>query len=280
MVPALQERLRRHWTPARLVLVGVGVASFYLTYVGYRNLKSALPFARDFNDPGQMFDRELNTLDRVLFFGNQPGPVLHDILGTGIAAHVLSTIYLVFLPLVPILVMVWVVWSPRIAFGYWFVLSQCLTWALGTASYYALPTLGPVYFYAPGYTDLPQTGTTSAVESLRRSRDTILNGAYDGTIVDNVVNSVAGFASLHTAVTLAWALIVQFTIQSRWIKRIFWTNVAATIVATIYFGWHYVADDVAGIAIALVAVYVAALAIGRARTLEAQPSRPEFQHPN
>ena len=35
--------------------------------------------------------------------------------------------------------------------------------------------------------------------------------------------------------------------------------VAATMVATIYFGWHFVVDDVAGVLIAMLA-----LALGRA----------------
>jgi hypothetical protein len=33
-------------------------------------------------------------------------------------------------------------------------------------------------------------------------------------------------------------------------------NFCLTCVATLYFGWHYVADDIAGIAIALVSFYV------------------------
>ena len=45
----------------------------------------------------------------------------------------------------------------------------------------------------------------------------------------------------------------------RWLKIVFWVNACLTAVATLYFGWHYVADDVAGVAIALVSFYVGAL---------------------
>jgi hypothetical protein len=272
MLPVVKERLRTHWTRDRIVLVALGVTALYVTYVGYRNLKSALPFVRDFSDPTQMFDRELNQLDRTLFFGHHPGPVLHDVLGTGVVAHVLSTIYLLFVPMVPLLVMVWIVWSRRISFGYWFVVSQCFAWALGTASYYALPTLGPAFHYASGYTDLSPTGTTTLVNSLRKSRDTILNGSYDGSSVEGIVNSVAGFASLHCGITLLWALMVQFTVRSVWMKRIFWLNFGLTVVATIYFGWHYLADDVAGIMIAFVSFYLGGLATGQ-RFDRHRPSR-------
>ncbi|MEO9322953.1 phosphatase PAP2 family protein [Nocardioides sp. C4-1] len=263
MGAVVKERLRTHWTRDRILLVSLGVTCFYVTYVGYRNLKSALPFVRDFSDPSQMFDRELMNVDRLLFFGHRPGPVLHDVLGSTVAAHVLSTIYLLFVPMVPLLVMVWIVWSRRISFGYWFVVSQCFAWALGTASYYALPTLGPAFYFAPGYTDLAHTGTTDLIAALYKSRATILNGSYDGQSVEGIVNSVAGFASLHCGITLLWALMVQFTVRSVWLKRIFWTNFGLTVIATIYFGWHYLADDVAGIMIALLSFYLGGLATGQ-----------------
>ena len=263
MGPVIRERLATHWTRQRIVLVVLGVTCFYVTYVGYRNLKSALPFVRDFQDPDKMFDRELNTVDQMLFFGNRPGPVLHDLLGTTVTAHVLSTVYLLFVAMVPLLVMAWIVWSRRISFGYWFVLSQCLAWALGTASYYALPTLGPAFYYQPGYTELAQTGTTTLLDSLSQNRAALLNGSYDGQSVEGIVNSVAGFASLHCGITLLWALMVQFTVRSTWVKRVFWVNFGLTVVATIYFGWHYIADDVAGIMLALLAFYLGGLATGQ-----------------
>jgi hypothetical protein len=263
MLPVVRERLATHWTRDRITLVVLGVTCFYVTYVGYRNLKSALPFVRDFQDQDQMFDRELNTVDRVLLFGHRPGPLLHDLLGTNVAAHVLSTIYLLFVAMVPLLVMAWIVWSRRISFGYWFVASQCFAWALGTASYYALPTLGPAFYYQPGYTELAHTGTTDLLASLYKNRATLLNGSYDGQSVEGIVNSVAGFASLHCGITLLWALMVQFTVRNVWVKRIFWTNFGLTVVATLYFGWHYIADDIAGIMLAFVSFYLGGLATGQ-----------------
>lgn len=263
MLPVLRERWRTHWNRDRLTLVALGVSCFYVTYVSYRNLKSALPFVRSFDNPNDMFDRELNTIDRVLFFGNQPGPVMHDILGTDLTAHVLSSIYLWFLPLVPLALTAWLVWSRNISYGYWFATSQGIAWSLGTLSYYALPTLGPVFHFAPGYTALAHTPTTDLIESLSSSRNKVLYGDYDGSAVEGIVNSVAGFASLHTAITLLVALMVQFTLRSQLLKVVFWVNFALTIVATIYFGWHYLADDIAGVMIAFVAFYLGGIATGQ-----------------
>jgi hypothetical protein len=256
--PAVRERLRTHWNRERITLVVLGVVCFYVTYVSYRNLKSALPFVMD-----SMYDRELHQLDRVLFFGHDPSTALHTLLGTGIAAHLLSYIYLWFLPLVPLALMAWLVWSRNLSHGYWFATSQCLAWALGTLSYYALPTLGPGLEYPPLYSDLAHTPTNDLMDSLVRARQQIRLGGYDGQGVEGIVNSVAGFASLHCAITLLVALMVQYTLKSKVLKIVFWTNFSLTALATVYFGWHYLADDIAGVMIAFISFYLGGIASGQ-----------------
>ena len=254
MPSIVRERLDTHWTRERLTLVVLGIVCFYVTYVSYRNLKSCLPIAR----PGVEYDRELMYLDRVLFFGNDPPVVIHAILGENLAAHGLSSIYLWFLPLVPLALVAWLVWSRNISFGYWFATSQCLAWALGTLSYYVLPTKGPGFEYFPRYEGLAHTPTTDLMNALANDRVDVIHGGLTG-----IVQSVAGFASLHTAITLLVALMVQYTLRSRVLKVIFWVNFGLTVVATLYFGWHYIADDLAGILIAFVAFYVGGIATGQ-----------------
>jgi hypothetical protein len=250
----MRERIRQHWTRDRLVLVVMGVVCFYVTYVSYRNIKSFLPFVR----PDTYFDRELHLADKALFFGSEPAVVLHNVLGTDWAAHFLSTIYLWFLPLVPLTVTAWLVWSRNISYGYWYATSQCIAWSLGTLSYYMLPTLGPGFEYAFLYRDLADTGSSQLMEALASGRQQVM---YSGTTGD--IQSVAGFASLHCAITLLVALMAQYTLRNRVVHWVLWANFAVTVVATLYFGWHYVADDVAGIVIALVAFYVGGVASGQ-----------------
>jgi membrane-associated phospholipid phosphatase len=277
LMPAIRERLRTHWTRDRITLVVLGVVCFYVTYVSYRNLKSALPFVLD-----TKYDRELHTLDKALFFGNDPSTVLHSVLGTGVTAHVLSFIYLWFLPLVPLALMAWLVWSPNLSYGYWFATSQCIAWSLGTLSYYALPTLGPGLEYRPLYTDLAHTPTDDLMKSLVEARHQILTGGYDGSGVEGIVNSVAGFASLHCAITLLVALMVQYTLESRVLKIVFWVNFALTMVATVYFGWHYLADDIAGVMIAFISFYLGGIASGQKfekRSLRSHPTTTTSQVP-
>ena len=78
--------------------------------------------------------------------------MLHALLGETIAAHVLATVYLLFLPVSPISLIVYLVWSRNISWGYWYATAQCLAWMFGTISYYLLPTLGPNFAFPFRYT--------------------------------------------------------------------------------------------------------------------------------
>lgn len=256
--------VKEHWTRDRIVLVVIGLGSFYVTYVGYRNLKSFLPFVRE-----GTYDSMLKDWDLALFFGEYPAVVMHNLLGEGIAAHVLSFIYLIFLPFVPLSLTGWLVWSRNISFGYWYVTAQCLCWALGTASYYAIPSLGPAFQYVWLFEDLEPTGVTSLQDSLYEGRAEVFYNPFAES-----VQSVAGFASLHVAVTLCAALVAHYTVRHAWIRWSLWAFFVTTVIATIYFGWHYIADDVAGVAIAVVSVWLGGLATGQKFERYGLASRP------
>jgi len=246
--------IHEHWTRERIALVIIGLTSFYITYVGYRNLKNFLPFIREGTQ-----DPLLKAIDEALLFGHDPAILLHTVLGEGVSAHVLSFLYLIFLPFVPISVTAWLVWSRNISFGYWYVTSQCLAWALGTASYYAIPSLGPAFYYVWLYSGLEHTGVTQLQDSLFYGRSEVRFDPFGS----EGVQSVAGFASLHVAITLVAALVAHYTVRHAWIRWGLWVFFALTVVSTIYFGWHYIADDVAGALIAIVAVWLGGLATGQ-----------------
>ena len=251
----IRARIREHWGRERLILVVLGLVSFYVTYVSYRNLKSFLPFVEG---DDHKFDRELDLVDHALFLGHSPGIALHNLLGTGILADVLSMVYLWFLPLVPLALIAWLTIGRNLSHGYWFATSQVLAWTFGTISYYMLPTLGPGFAFPWRYEPVLDTPSGALMKGLSNGRNNVLHSGIEGS-----VQSVAGFASLHCAITLLVALMVQYTIKSRLLHWIFWVNFCLTAVATIYFGWHYIADDIAGILIALLSFYLGGIASGQ-----------------
>ena len=262
--------VREHWTKERITLVIVGIVSFYVTYVSYRNIKNYLPFImRDGDGPPTKYDYALHRFDHWLLFGHDPATLLHHVLGTSVSAYVLSWVYLIFLPMVPVSIVVWAVWSRNVSFGYWFITAQCICWALGTASYYAIPTLGPNFYFVWLYQGLPHTGVADLQDALFYARQNVLwNPFADG------VQSTAGFASLHVAITVSLALVAQYTLRTRLIKVVLWAYVVLVTISTTYFGWHYIADDIAGLAIAIVSVYLGALGTGQKFDRRGRSSHP------
>jgi membrane-associated phospholipid phosphatase len=58
------------------------------------------------------------------------------------------------------------------------------------------------------------------------------------------------------------ALIAHYTVRSRVMRWGLWAYLVLVVISTTYFGWHYIADDLAGVVIAVVSVYVGGLATG------------------
>lgn len=252
------------WSWQRAGLAAVGLLSFYVTYIGYRNLKSFLPFARD-----GTADPALLELDRAMGLGVDPPALLHTLLGTGAVAHVLSLVYVFFIVFVPISLGAALVWTRDVRRGYWWVTALCVNWVLGAASYYVLPSLGPVYVDPGAFDALPHTAVTDLQAMLLEHRNEVIANPH-GTAN---VHGIAGFASLHVAIVFSAALVAHLVGLARHVRWALWTFLALTSLATIYFGWHYVIDDVAGLAIGAVAVWLGAMATGQPLRWGLRPGR-------
>ena len=244
----------QRWWGRRGLIVLVCILGFYATYLSYRNLKSFLPFATD----GTLHDTGLLNLEEALFFGSQPATLMHDLLGTGISAEILSAAYLAFLTFVPLSLGVALVWSSRIAAGLWYVTALSFVWLLGALSYYLVPSLGPIYAKPGLFADLPTTGVSELQATLLEHRKEVIASPQ----ASDAVQSIAGFASLHVAVIFTAALIAHLVGVPRLLRVGLWIFFGLTVLATIYFGWHYFVDDIAGLAIALIAVYGAGVLVG------------------
>jgi hypothetical protein len=250
---SLRDVFRDRWPWRRVRLAVVGLLSFYVTYVAYRNLKGYLPSARE-----DLFDDWLAVADRILFLGYDPAVVLHNVLGTGAAAYVLSFVYVSYLVVVPLSLAAALVWTRDLARGFWYVAALNLNWALGVASYYVAPSLGPIYVEPENFANLPETGVSMLQDSLWNTRITVLMepGATDS------VHGVAAFGSLHVSVVFTAAYFAHRIGLHGALCAILWVYLGLTVLSTVYFGWHYVVDDVAGIAIGWASVTVAAIATG------------------
>jgi hypothetical protein len=243
---------RERWPWRRIGFVVGAIVAFYATYLCYRNVKSYLPLARP-----EMVDSDLANFERGVF-GTDPSTLLHQLLGSGVSAQVLSTIYLLFLTFVPISVGVALVWSTDRAGGLWWVSVLSLNWVLGVASYFLLPSMGPAFVEPHLFTGLPDTGTSSLQGALMEDRRAFVADP----VGSGQLQSIAAFASLHVSIVFAGALVAHLLRAPRTLRIALWVYLGLTFAATIYFGWHYVVDDIAGFAIGFASVYLGALMTG------------------
>ncbi|CAA9518473.1 MAG: hypothetical protein AVDCRST_MAG13-3219 [uncultured Solirubrobacteraceae bacterium] len=250
---AMREVRRSRWTPRRMLVAGGALLSFYVTYLSYRNLKGALPLLR----PGDLFDRQLAELDRDLFLGNDPAVLLHDLLGVGLPTHVLSTVYAAFILFLPLCLGLTLVFSPDLATSLFFATALSINWLLGIASYYLLPALGPIYADPATFAGLPYSEVTRLQEMLLDHRTAFLRDPDTGT-----PQAIAAFASLHIAMSVTPLVAAYLLGLGRRVKLALWTWLVVTTVATIYLGWHYVVDDVAGLAMGALSLLMARALMG------------------
>jgi hypothetical protein len=252
--PAAMRAVRRErWTGRRANAVAIALVSFYATYLAYRYLKSLVPFLR----PGDLFDHELADVDRVLFLGHDPAALLHGLLGTGVAAHLLSTVYAAFIVFLPLSLGLALVFSHRLQLSLFYAAALSINWVLGAATYFVLPALGPIYAFPEWFVQLPHTEATRLQQMLLEDRVGFLADPAHGT-----PQAIAAFASLHVALSFTALVTAQLVGAARWLKIALWTWLGLTLVATVYLGWHYVVDDIAGIAIGAASLVLARLLTG------------------
>jgi hypothetical protein len=263
---AMRSVRRERWTPRRGLAVGSALIGFYVTYMAYRNLKAIVPLLR----PGELFDRQLADLDRSLFLGHDPAALLHSVLGAGFAAHVLSTFYVAFIVFLPLSLAIALVFARHLQAGLFYATALSINWVLGAASYFLLPSLGPVYAEPGDFARLPASEVTHLQHVLLDQRVAFLSHPVTAT-----PQSIAAFASLHISMSLTAVLAAHLLGAGRRLKVGLWVWVACTTLATVYLGWHYVLDDLGGVAIALAALALARLltGVGLGRSAAAFPAQ-------
>jgi hypothetical protein len=249
----LLDVMRERWTLEHTRFAFVGLGAWYLTYVAFRNLKSFVPFVNR-----HLWDTTLDRIDRALFFGNDPAVLLHQWLGEGVAAHFFSFVYIAWIGFVPASLVIALVWSRNGRAGSWYVTAVAVDWVLGALTYFLVPSLGPAYARPEDFSGLAHTANSDIILELMNDRHDVLVNPF--TTSD--VQTIAAFASLHVGITvtmLVMAELLSLHVALRWFLRIF---LAITVVTTVYLGWHYFVDTIAGAALGYAGVAIAAWGTG------------------
>jgi hypothetical protein len=244
---------RERWTAEHVRFALVGLGTWYVTYVAFRNLKSFVPFVNS-----DLADRELAAFDRVLFLGHDPAVLLHGLLGTGWAAHVMSFIYVAWIAFVPFSLVIALVWSRNVTGGAWYVTAVAVDWVLGVATYFAVPSVGPIYAKPSQFTGIGDTFVGKLAATMLEDRQEVL---ADPAATD-AVQTIAAFASLHVGIMVTVCVMAHLLGLPRLVRTGLWVFFGLTVLATVYLGWHYVADALGGVVLGGAGVWIAALATG------------------
>jgi membrane-associated phospholipid phosphatase len=239
---------RERWTRHRMLAAGAALISFYVTYLAYRNLKAVVPLLR----PGDLFDRQLSGFDRAVFAGHDPATLLQTLLGTGFSTQVLSTFYVAFIVFLPLSLAIALVFARDLPTSLFYATAMSVNWLLGAGSYFLLPSLGPAYFDPSIFAALPHSEVTHLQGVLLDQRIGFLRNPDTGT-----PQAIAAFASLHIAMSFTAVLGAHLLGLSRRVKIALWAWLVITLISTVYLGWHYVVDDVAGLVIGAVGLLTA-----------------------
>jgi membrane-associated phospholipid phosphatase len=222
--------------------VVTGLIGYHVVYLGYRNLKS-------WNAFNPLRDDDLLVFDRALFLGHSPWVMLHTLLGESYAAEALAVVYRSFTYVIVLGLVGSLALIPRVRKAYVFLSAATWAWILGTLCYYVLPSLGPYAAVPREFAGLQHTPITDTQAEYLVERAAFL---ADPSASDAFV-SLGAFASLHVGFTTLVFLMARYYGLRR-LSRVLAVYLAAVIVSTVYFGWHYVLDDIAGVLLALAAV--------------------------
>ncbi|GGF57266.1 hypothetical protein GCM10011519_34020 [Marmoricola endophyticus] len=246
--------LRERWTPRQVRFMLVGLAAWYVTYATFRNLKNAVPFVND-----TLWDSTFASIDRWLFFGHDPAQVLHSLFGTSsLVAHFFSFVYVAWIVLIPVSLAWALVFTRHRSASAWFVTAIAVDWALGAITYFAFPTLGPIYSDAGTFAGLPHTMVTDLEQGLLDGRIEVLADPVGA----HTLQSIAAFASLHVGLMMTMCLVVQLASRRRSYKIAAWAFLGLTSLGTVYLGWHFAIDTVGGVLVGTAGMWIAALGTG------------------
>ncbi len=158
----------------------------------------------------------------------------------------------------PVTIAIALVWTRATRAGEWYVTAVAIDWALGAVLYVVLPTVGPIYSDPRTFAALPETYVSRLQESMGADRVAVLADPVGA----GTLQTIAAFASLHVGIMVTICLIVELIKMPRWVRVSSWVFLALTCLSTVYLGWHFAIDVVAGAALGAFAVWLAGLATG------------------
>jgi membrane-associated phospholipid phosphatase len=137
-----------------------------------------------------------------------------------------------------------------------YVGSAMWAWILGVGSYYLIPSLGPFHEAPQEFAGLTRTSIQATQQQYVAQRDHLLAHPQ----AHDAFAQISAFASLHCAMTFLIVLMARYY-GLRWLTWAAAVFLAGTLIATVYLGWHFAVDDLAGLLLAWISVQLGKLTV-------------------
>lgn len=139
----------------------------------------------------------------------------------------------------------------------WFFAASALVYLFGIWLTVAWPTFGPCFVDAKNWSWLQSHPIGRFQGTLARDMMRTLQTVSAGAPLEaRAFSGVAAFPSLHVGHMAVVAFICARTPGLRWYTLVVAVGIALTGMATVAFGWHYLADTFGGILVAALAVWL------------------------
>ena len=204
-----------------------------LVFVLFIQLKHLTPFLR-----ADLLDSSFLLGEQRVLGGKLAAEWMIDLFGLA-SASFLSTCYTLFFPYMGLLLGLLLLQRDcRLARD--FAMGFASLWFLGVLAIYLFPTWGPCFFRPDLFARLPESGAKELISELWRGKTFVEKNPQSPA----GVFLISGFPSLHLAVVTYGSLVLgRLSVPLARISAVF---LILTVLSTLYFGWHYLLDDIGG----------------------------------
>lgn len=227
------ERVGRRFTLGEFLIDARLLHAVVVMFVEFQLLKHVIPLVNPI-----LFDAQFAAVDKFIC-GGLCGEVLYSLLGER-SAHSASSHYTWYFPyMIGVVLLVLCTCSRRVQHEY--VLSFVMLFLFGILWVYAVPTLGPVFYYPESFTFVKETQSGLLQADLWKNWE-MLRSDYR---TQDAIFSISGFPSLHVAVVLLASI---YTLRiNLWLGLISLSFLLLTLNSTLLLGWHYLLDDLGSV---------------------------------
>jgi hypothetical protein len=228
----------------------------FVVLFAYCMLKSIIPVVNS-----RLYDEAFSTLDYLLFLNHDPVDLTLKcvpvswirLLSFGYTSYILLKIFAFSA--------VYCFTRDGRAF-HRMVFAFSFTLIIGMAVYFLFPAQGPIYYYPEKFRAIEEPMSKTTTYHLQRDLWTAYEQVkqhtpeefYELTRASGVRIGLAAFPSLHIAISCV--LLYFLFIYHRFTFWLFLFPSFLMAIATIYFGWHYAVDNIAGFLLAGLVIIV------------------------